>query len=57
MKHTECERRQNEPGEWICDRCESLWFGELAKTDWRPSTCALPLDESKPAENAGVDQS
>jgi len=35
----QCERRESGNGEWTCDRCEALWFGELAKTDWRPSTC------------------
>jgi hypothetical protein len=34
-----CERRMEPDGWWIFDRCESLWSGELAKTDWRPSEC------------------
>lgn len=34
-----CVRKQEKEGEWICHRCESLWFGELAKTDWRPDKC------------------
>lgn len=38
-----CERRCEQSGEWICDRCVSLWFGELAKTDWRPSECPLKV--------------
>lgn len=41
MTEPKCERRQDGDGAWICDRCESLWYGELAKTDWRPSTCPL----------------
>ncbi len=36
---TQCERREVSKGEWTCDRCKSLWYGELAKTDWRPSEC------------------
>lgn len=35
----QCERRENGKGEWKCDHCEALWYGELAKTDWRPSEC------------------
>lgn len=34
-----CEKRRNDPGEWICDRCGSLWFGQLAETDWLPLSC------------------
>ena len=34
-----CERRMTGENEWTCDRCKSLWYGELAKTDWRPSEC------------------
>jgi hypothetical protein len=26
-------------GEFKCERCHALWFGELAKTDWRPGAC------------------
>lgn len=35
-----CERRSDKAGEWTCDHCKALWFGELAKTDWRPSECS-----------------
>lgn len=52
MRAMNCERRENKPGEWVCDRCESLWYGELAKTDWRPSQCRgaspSPQESSQP---------
>jgi hypothetical protein len=35
----QCERVESGKGEWKCDRCKALWYGELAKTDWRPSEC------------------
>jgi len=34
-----CAKRRNAPDEWICDRCGSLWFGQLAGTDWLPLSC------------------
>ena len=34
-----CERRINAPGEWICDRCGSLWSDMLAGTGWLPLSC------------------
>jgi hypothetical protein len=37
-----CDRRMNGETEWICDRCKALWYGELAKTDWRPAECRSP---------------
>lgn len=44
MTQQQCERRQSGSGEWTCDLCKSLWFGELAKTEWRPSECvAKPI--------------
>jgi len=38
----QCERREISPGEWVCDACTALWFGELAKTEFRPSECRSP---------------
>lgn len=49
-----CERRENGKGEWICDRCSALWYGELAKTDWVPSTCrSYPVPSQQSQTEAG----
>lgn len=35
------------PSEWICHRCQSLWYGELAKTGWLPTSCVLRQGASR----------
>lgn len=35
-------------GEFKCDRCRALWYGELAKTDWRPSECKQLIKSHRP---------
>jgi len=45
-----CERQGSDKGEWLCHRCESMWYGELAKTDWLPSTCPNYKGCSDPAQ-------
>lgn len=34
--------------EFKCDRCRALWYGELAKTDWRPGECRQPATLEQP---------
>lgn len=35
-------------GEFKCDRCQALWYGELAKTDWRPGACKQLTEYHRP---------
>lgn len=43
---SQCEAVQTD-GEIKCDRCQMLWFGELAKTDWRPSDCLERITDAQ----------
>lgn len=49
-----CERREDTPGEWTCHRCMALWFGELAKTDFRPSECRSRAVPSQQQNNEAI---
>jgi hypothetical protein len=45
---SDCERRTDGSGEWICDRCKSLWTDMLAGTGWLPLSCPDRANDYRP---------
>lgn len=48
---SQCERIEERPGQFICHRCEAMWFQPADDVGYRPQCCIERRTESAVAES------